>query len=142
MRSVEALEQIGTRAEGPLLVALDDPDPEIRIRAAVGLERLGVPATLVGMIQRGERLPEAMETLVKFASAGARELLAELLLHPALEVRTAVVSAIRRAARRDLAPELIEAAQRDADTGAPRRRLRDARRASASARRCRPRSTG
>ena len=41
MRSVEALEQIGARAEGPLLVALDDPDPEIRIRAAVGLERPG-----------------------------------------------------------------------------------------------------
>jgi len=67
MRSVEALEQIGTRAEGPLLVALDDPDPEIRIRAAVGLERLGVPAALVGMIQRGERLPEAMETLAAVA---------------------------------------------------------------------------
>jgi HEAT repeat protein len=115
MRSVEALEQIGARAEGPLLVALDDPDPEIRIRAAVGLERLGVPATLVGMIERGERLPEGMETLVKFATAGARELLAELLLHPAAEVRAAVVSAIRRAARRDLAPELIGTARGDAD---------------------------
>jgi HEAT repeat protein len=117
MRSVEALEQIGTRAEGPLLVALDDPDPEIRIRAAVGLERLGVPATLVGMIERGERLPEAMETLVKFATAGARELLAELLHHPAVPVRTAVVTAIRRAPRQDLAPELIEASRRDADPG-------------------------
>ena len=30
MRSVEALEQIGAGAEGPLLVALDDPDSEIR----------------------------------------------------------------------------------------------------------------
>ena len=36
------------------------------------------------MIQRGERVPEAMETLVRFATAGARELLAELLSHPAL----------------------------------------------------------
>jgi HEAT repeat protein len=115
MRSVEALEQIGSRAEGPLLVALDDPDPEIRIRAAVGLERLGVPGTFVDMIQRGERLPEAMETLVKFATAGARELLAELLLHQAHEVRSAVVSAIRRAARRDLAPELIATARHDAE---------------------------
>ena len=115
MRSVEALEQIGTRAEGPLLVALDDPDPEIRIRAAVGLERLGVPATLVGMIQRRERLPEAIETLGKFATAGARELLAELLLHESGHVRAAVVAAIRRAARRDLAPELIETARGDTD---------------------------
>jgi HEAT repeat protein len=115
MRSVEALEQIGTTAEGPLLVALDDPDPEIRIRAAVALERLGVPAGLVAMIERDERVPEVMETLVKFATAGARELLAELLLHPAPVVRAAVVSAIRRAARGDLAPELAQVARGDAD---------------------------
>jgi HEAT repeat protein len=115
MRSVEALEQIGTRAEGPLLVALDDPDPEIRVRAAVALERLGMPATLVGMIQRGERVPEAMETLAKFVSAGARELLADLLLHSAAEVRGAVLSAIRDLQRRDLAPELIQSARHEAD---------------------------
>ena len=56
MRSVEALEQIGSVAEGPLLVALDDPDPEIRVRAAVALERLGVPDNLVRMIESGERV--------------------------------------------------------------------------------------
>ena len=39
MRSVEALEQIGSAADGPLLVALDDRDQEIRQRAAVALER-------------------------------------------------------------------------------------------------------
>ena len=59
MRSVEALEQIGPVAEGPLLVALDDADPEIRVRAAVALERLGVPDNLVRMIESGERVPEA-----------------------------------------------------------------------------------
>ncbi len=115
IRSVEALEQIGRRAEGPLLVALDDPDPEIRIRAAVGLERLGVPATLAAGIQRGERVPEATEILLKFAAAGARELLAELLLHQSVEVRAAVVAAIRRAGRRDLAEELMDTSLRDAD---------------------------
>jgi len=115
MRSVEALEQIGGRAEGPLLVALDDSDPEIRARAAVGLERLGVPAALVELIQRGERVTEAMSTLVKFASAGARELLADLLRHPNAEVRGAVLSAARRANRRDLAPELLQAARADQD---------------------------
>lgn len=115
MRSVEALEQIGSAAEGPLLMALDDADPEIRVRAASALERLGVPASLVGMIQRGERMAEAMETLVKFAMAGARELLAELLVHPAPEVRTAVVTAVRRGARRDLGPALVRLARTDAD---------------------------
>ena len=115
MRSVEALEQIGAQAEGPLLVALDDQDPEIRARAAVGLERLGVPAALVDLIQRGERVTEATSTLVKFVGAGARELLADLLRHPSAEVRGAVLSAARRAGRRDLAPELLEAARSDPD---------------------------
>ncbi|MGE5091028.1 MAG: HEAT repeat domain-containing protein [Bacillota bacterium] len=115
MRSVEALEQIGEVAEGPLLVALDDADPEIRSRAAVALERLGVPARLVGMIERGERADEAGSLLVKFAIAGAHELLAELLLHPSPRVRLATVIAIRRAGRRDLAAELTGTATGDAD---------------------------
>jgi len=115
MRSVEALEQIGAQAEGPLLVALDDPDLEIRARAAVGLERLGMPATLVAMIERCERVPEATGSLVKFVSAGARELLGDLLRHPSGEVRGAVVSAARRAGRHDLPPELLEAARSDPD---------------------------
>jgi len=117
MRSVEALEQIGPAAEGPLLLALDDSDPEIRIRAAVALERRGLPRNLAGMIERGERLAEAMETLVKFAGAGARELLAELLLHPSPGVRHAVVTAARRAGRRDLTEELLRAAREDGDPG-------------------------
>ena len=113
IRSIEALEQIGPRAEPSLLTALDDPNPEIRIRAAVGLERLGLPVTLVGRIVRGDGVPEATETLGRFAAAGARELLAELLLHPALPVRAAVVAASRRSGRGDLAPELAERARRD-----------------------------
>jgi HEAT repeat protein len=117
MRSVEALEQIGPAAEGPLLLALDDSDSEIRIRAAVALERLELPGKLARMIERGERLPETMETLVKFAGAGARELLAELLLHPTPGVRHAVVTAVRRASRRDLAAEVLGAARDDGDPG-------------------------
>ena len=69
-----------------------------------------------------------METLVKFASAGARELLAELLLHPSLEVRAAVVSAIRHAARRDLARRAHRGRPAGRGTGAPGRRLRGPRR--------------
>ncbi|HEU4698957.1 MAG TPA: HEAT repeat domain-containing protein [Gemmatimonadales bacterium] len=114
MRSVEALEQIGAGAEGPLLLALEDADPEIRIRSAVALERLGVPGRLVRMIEADDRAAEARRTLVKFAAAGARELLAELLLHPAPAVRLAVIEAVRRAGRRDLAGELVEVAATDA----------------------------
>ena len=113
MRSVEALEQIGPVAEGPLLVALDDPDPDIRSRAAVALERLGVPDRLARDIANGERVPESTATLGKFAAAGARELRIELLQHPSPEVRLAVLSAIRQAGRQDLADELIRLASAD-----------------------------
>lgn len=115
MRSVEALEQIGPHAEAPLLVALDDPDPEIRIRAAVALERLGMPARLVGEIERGNATAGTLQTLAKFGVAGARELLAELLLHPAGAVRLAVVEAVRAAERNDLNPELVERARGDGE---------------------------
>ncbi len=115
MRSVEALEQIGSVAEGPLLVALDDPDPEIRVRAAVALERLGVPDNLVHLIESGERAPEASDALVKFATAGTRELLAELAQHPSSQVREAVVTAVQRTGREDLLPELLQIASGDSE---------------------------
>ncbi len=115
MRSVEALEQVGAQAEGPLLLALDDVDPEIRIRAAVALERLGVPARLIAAIEQDENASEATETLARFGTAGARELLAEGLAHPATAVRAAMLEATRRAARRDLAAELMVVSRTDAD---------------------------
>jgi HEAT repeat protein len=115
MRSVEALEQIGPVAESPLLLALDDPDPEIRIRAAVALERLGVPARLISRIESGDLGQDTLGTLTKFAVAGAREMLAEHLHHPSVNVRRAVIDAVRVAQRRDLGDELIECAQEDAD---------------------------
>ena len=115
MRSVEALEQIGSVAEGPLLVALDDGDQEIRQRAAVSLERLGVAANLVQMMEAGDRGAEASQTLARLAAAGTRELLAELLLHPSPEVREVGVTAIRRAGRSDLGAELIQRAAADSE---------------------------
>ncbi len=121
MRSVEALEQIGSVAEGPLLVALDDPDSEIRVRAAVALERLGVADNLVRMIENGDRVPEASDTLVKFATSGTREVLAELAQHPSPQVREAMVTAAQRAQRRDMVDELLQIASGDSE--APLRAL-------------------
>ncbi len=115
MRSVEALEQIGSVAEGPLLVALDDPDSEIRVRAAVALERLGVPDNLVRMIENGERVPEASNTLVKFATSGTREVLAELAQHPSPLVREAMITAAQRAQRRDTVHEILQIASSDSE---------------------------
>ncbi len=115
MRSVEALEQIGSAADGPLLVALDDRDQEIRQRAAVALERLGVAADLVRMIDAGDGVAEASQTLVRLASAGTRELLAELLHHHAPDVREIALTAIRRDGRGDLGAELIRQAAADSE---------------------------
>ncbi|MFL5401210.1 MAG: HEAT repeat domain-containing protein [Gemmatimonadales bacterium] len=115
MRSVEALEQIGAAAEGPLVVALDDPDPEIRARAAVALERLGVPDKVVDLIQSGDTGVEANETLVRLTAAGTPELLGDLLSHPSSQVRGAVITAISRAKRRDLAGGLVQTAAGDSE---------------------------
>ncbi|HEY3011498.1 MAG TPA: HEAT repeat domain-containing protein [Gemmatimonadales bacterium] len=113
MRGVEALEQIGSVAAGPLLVALDDPDPEIRQRAAGSLERLGLPDSLIRMIESGDRAAEAAETLTRLASAGTRELLAELLLQPSPRIREIVIASIHRAGRDDLAAVLTQVASSD-----------------------------
>lgn len=113
MRGVEALEQIGSMAEGPLLMALNDPDPEIRQRAAVSLERLGLPAHLLREIESNDQGDAASQTLVRLASAGTRELVAELLLHASPRVRHAVITAIRQARRSDVAPELAQIAGND-----------------------------
>lgn len=115
LRSVEALEHIGGDAEGPLLAALDDTDPEIRTRAAVALERLGVTARLVRAIAEGEPPENVATVLEKFASSGATELLAEELDHRSPAVRRAVLAAVRHAARRDLSPEIVRLATQDVE---------------------------
>ena len=115
MRTVQALEHVGAVAEGPLLIALDDADPEIRMRAAVALERLGVPDNLVRMIESGERVPDAMQTLVKFAAAGPREFLSELAEHDSRQVRSALVTAAEQTGRRDLADDLVRMATSDSE---------------------------
>ena len=106
------------RAEGPLLVALDDPDPEIRIRAAVGLERLGVPATLVDMIERGGAARPKRWRCWSSSPAPARASCWPsccCIRRTRCGPRWSAPSAAPR--RRDLAAELIETARRDADPG-------------------------
>lgn len=115
LRSVEALEHIGGDAEGPLLGALDDTDPEIRIRAAVALERLGVAGRLVRAIAEGEPSENVIAVLDKLAASGAKELLAEELDHRSPAVRRAVLAAVRRAARRDLGDEIVRLATQDSE---------------------------
>jgi HEAT repeat protein len=115
IRSIEALEQIGTPAEPPLLTALDSGDREIRMRAAVTLERLGTAAALAARIRDEEDAEDAAAMLAKFPSAGARELIAGLLVAPMESVRGLMLRALRRAGRRDLATEIAQTALADPD---------------------------
>ena len=115
MRAVEALQHLGEMAEGPLLIALDDFDPEIRTRAAVALERLGVPDKLIRMIESGERVQDATTAMQKFATAGTREFLSELAQHDSRQVRSVLVTAAERSGRRDLADALVRMATSDPD---------------------------
>jgi HEAT repeat protein len=65
------------------------------------------------MIEAGDGLAEASQTLVRLAAPGTRELLAELLFHGSPDVREIALNAIRRAGRRDLGTELIQRAAAD-----------------------------
>jgi HEAT repeat protein len=113
MRAIEALEQIGPVAEGPLLVALDDGDTEIRQRAAIALERLGVPAALAGTIEQGDPEGVAARTLARLIAAGSKEQITELLTHPVHAVREVVVAALRQSRRSDVAVDLARVASED-----------------------------
>lgn len=116
-RSVEALERIGASAEQPLLTALASGDHEIRRRASVTLERLGVAERIAARIRNGEEAEDAAATLATFPSAGARELIAEQLVAPMESARGAMLHALRRAGRRDLAPEIAQMAVGDPEPG-------------------------
>lgn len=88
IRVVEALEQLGEGAVEPLYLALEDPDTEVRARAAMTLERLGVLDTLI------DRLAEvdagAREKLLVAGQAGVVEVLIEALRHADARVRFVV----------------------------------------------------
>jgi HEAT repeat protein len=88
IRVIEALEQLGDRAVDPLLKALDDPDAEVRQRAAMTLERLGV---LDALLERaGDGDVAAREKLVVAGQAGVVEILVEALSKPNPRVRYSV----------------------------------------------------
>jgi HEAT repeat protein len=85
IRVVEALEQLGEQAVEPLYLALEDPDSEVRARAAVTLERLGVLDTLIERLAEVD--PGAREKLLVAGQAGVVEVLIGALQHPDTRVR-------------------------------------------------------
>jgi len=113
IRSVEALEQIGPAAEGPLVLALDNSDSEIRARAAMALERLGVSQRIVRLVESDHPATEADELLVRLSAGGPPEFLGELLRNPSVRVREAALSAIDQAQRGEMAGALVETAASD-----------------------------
>lgn len=85
IRVVEALEQLGEPAIEPLYMALDDPDVEVRARAALTLERLGVLDELVERLAGVD--PSARAKLLAAGQAGVVEVLVGALAHTDARVR-------------------------------------------------------
>jgi HEAT repeat protein len=88
IRVIEALEQLGDDAIEPLILALEDSDTEVRQRAAMTLERLGVLDTLIERVGDGD--VAAREQLVVAGQAGVVEVLIDALGNTNPRVRYAV----------------------------------------------------
>jgi HEAT repeat protein len=73
IRAIEALEQIGSDSAGVLLAALEDPDAEVRRRAATALERMGYVRSSVETLEREGFRPDIMRILLLVGKAGVTE---------------------------------------------------------------------
>ncbi len=111
VRVIEALEQLGERAVEPLLLALEDPDTEVRQRAAMTLERLGVLDTLLERVGDGD--VAAREKLVAAAQSGVVEILVAALAHSNPRVRYAVAEILGEVPHATVAAALIERLQQE-----------------------------
>ena len=85
VRVVEALEQLGEQAVEPLTLALEDRDAEVRARAAMTLERLGVLDRLVEQLKDVDS--SARDKLLTAGQAGVVEILIEALEHEDERIR-------------------------------------------------------
>ena len=85
VRVVEALEQLGEQAIDPLTLALEDRDAEVRARAAMTLERLGVLDRLIEQLKDVDS--SARDKLLTAGQAGVVEILIEALEHENQRIR-------------------------------------------------------
>jgi HEAT repeat protein len=106
VRVIEALEHLGDQAAEPLLMALEDHDHEVRQRAAVTLERLGVLDALLERVGDGD--VGAREKLMAAGQAGVVEILISALSHPNPRVRYAVAEILGEVRHDSVTAALIE----------------------------------
>jgi HEAT repeat protein len=115
IRVVEALEQLGEPAVEPLFLALEDEDIEVRRRAAITLERLGVLRSLVQKLKEEE--PGVREKLLAAGQAGAVEVLNAALEDPARETRLRVSRLAGEIPHPAISHALLERLREEQDPG-------------------------
>lgn len=98
LRAIEAIELL--KPDDPIALdsALRDPSPEVRKRAAVALQRIGVLDARVEDLAKNERttVERAMRTLVEMGRAGLIESILAHLEHPDLRVRSRITEILGR----------------------------------------------
>ena len=114
IRVVEALEQLGEPAIEPLYMALDDPDVEVRARAALTLERLGVLDELVERLSGVD--PSARAKLLAAGLAGVVEVLVGALAHPDARVRFIITEILGEVRHPSVAAALVVRLDAEPDT--------------------------
>lgn len=98
LRAIEAIELLEPNDPIALDSALRDPSPEVRKRAAVALQRIGVLDVRVADLAKRDRTAaeRAMRTLVEMGRAGLIESILAHLEHPALRVRSRITEILGR----------------------------------------------
>ncbi len=109
LRTIEAIELLKPEDPTALDSALRDPSPEVRKRAAVALQRIGVLDQRVEELAGNDRgiVDRAMRTLIEMGRAGLIESILAHLEHPSLRVRSRITEVLGRVGDQYAVPALL-----------------------------------
>src|SRR5688572_1236514 len=96
LRTIEAIELLAPEDSSALDAALRDPSPEVRKRAAVALQRIGVLDKRVEELAENDRaiVDRATRTLLEMGKAGLIESILAHLENPSLRVRSRITDVL------------------------------------------------
>ncbi len=111
IRALEAFETMRVEDTSPLETALRDPNPEVRRRAALALERVGYLERIVGRLSSDDRSTRtrAYAALLEMGQVGLVESVASYVHHASFEVRAIAARACGELGMKRVAPILLTA---------------------------------
>lgn len=111
MRALEAFESIEVSDTRPLELALRDPMPDVRKRAALALDRIGYTDRLVAELDSddAEAVEAARLALVEMGRVGLADSIAAHLAHASFSVRTRLAQICGALGNPSVAPRLLPA---------------------------------